>query len=487
MTNPPNYNLVIIQPTGYIHSLGFIDQARYFRHHLNRLNRKTSITKNRFEQNSINIIFGAHLGFDIALTEKYRCIFVNLEQLGNGGSQQSSAYLDLLKNSAVIDYDEDNQSTYCSLSKKGPILTFGSAPYLKKPQIELEKRPIDLLFFGSINERRKEIIHRIESTGTQVSFFDHPIYGQERDAYIVQSKCVLNCPYYDSNRFEQVRVSQCLSLGTPVISERGPNAKPNPIFESSVEWFDNNSLEKIFRDEFLNEKWFNAARSRLLNFQNADCHNDFIKITEFCENHQGTKLITQAPDVETPKKINLGSGKDYKPGWLNIDITANAKPDLILDLSKNHEFPITATDINNNKVTLEKGQITHIYANNVLEHVPNLTLLMTNCLELLTLNGLFEIEVPYEKSVTAWQDPTHLRAMNENSWIYYTDWFWYLGWFKYRFLVKTFNWLDSNLQPCQKQQASFMQVVLSKTETSPYERTLARTMQADFSGIPCDT
>ena len=33
MTTPlPAIHLAIIQPAGYVHSLGFLDQARYFRH-----------------------------------------------------------------------------------------------------------------------------------------------------------------------------------------------------------------------------------------------------------------------------------------------------------------------------------------------------------------------------------------------------------------------------------------------------------------------
>jgi len=47
------------------------------------------------------------------------------------------------------------------------------------------------------------------------------------------------------------------------------------------------------------------------------------------------------------------------------------------------------------------------------------------------------IQVPYDLSCGAWQDPTHVRAFNERSWLYYTDWHWYLGWKKERFhLVK---------------------------------------------------
>jgi hypothetical protein len=107
-------------------------------------------------------------------------------------------------------------------------------------------------------------------------------------------------------------------------------------------------------------------------------------------------------------------------------------------------------------------------------------MLMGNALALLKLGGAFEIEVPYEKALTAWQDPTHLRALNENSWLYYTHWFWYLGWFEHRYELAQMTWLDMKLVPCEQANAAFMKVTLRKIATSPHERTMARTMQADL-------
>jgi hypothetical protein len=43
------------------------------------------------------------------------------------------------------------------------------------------------------------------------------------------------------------------------------------------------------------------------------------------------------------------------------------------------------------------------------------------------------IHVPYDLSHGAWQDPTHVRAFNEKSWVYYCEWAWYLGWKGSRF------------------------------------------------------
>ena len=126
-----------------------------------------------------------------------------------------------------------------------------------------------------------------------------------------------------------------------------------------------------------------------------------------------------------------------------------------------------------------------IVANNVLEHVADLPQLMTQALQLLRVGGQLQIEVPYEHAPTAWQDPTHVRAMNENSWIYYSDWFWYLGWFEHRFAVQTSCYLDLELREAPRERAAFMRVTLEKVVTTPRERMTARTMSATLD-LPDD-
>jgi len=80
------------------------------------------------------------------------------------------------------------------------------------------------------------------------------------------------------------------------------------------------------------------------------------------------------------------------------------------------------------KLKFQRGWFDCITASHVLEHLPDLVAAMTNCLNLLADGGFFRITVPYDLSDGAWQDPTHVHAFNERSWLYYREWFWYLGW-----------------------------------------------------------
>jgi SAM-dependent methyltransferase len=487
LTLPP-IHLSIVQPAGYVHSLAFLDPARYLRHQLRRFGVEVTMAKNRLRKDAVNLVFGTHLGFDPNLRERHPCLFVNLEQLGPGGAKVSEEYLKLLRTSGVVDYDLANVGAYGADPSDVPLIPFRHAPYLEKAAADsppLEDRPIDLLFFGSMNERRKRLIQRIEASGATVSVFDQPLYADERDNYIRQAKAVLNCHFYESATFEQVRAFHCLSLGTPIISERSPLTRPDAAFEQAVTWFDDRSLEAFFSQTFGTASYYQRARQQLAGWRQHDPVEAYADLMAFAAGYLQGHNQRKPQGAWRPTQVNLGSGKDYKAGWLNLDVIDRAQPDLVLDLGKPQTFPVKATTRYGTELVLEAGSLDKVYANNVLEHVPDLPCLMTNVLTLLKEGGEIEIEVPYEKAPTAWQDPTHIRAMNENSWMYYVEWFWYLGWFEYRFEMKQSTWLNQGLQPCDRSAAAFMRLVLAKVETTAAERTVARTMQAEL-GVPND-
>ncbi|CAN5118312.1 hypothetical protein BH11PSE2_BH11PSE2_18210 [soil metagenome] len=144
-----------------------------------------------------------------------------------------------------------------------------------------------------------------------------------------------------------------------------------------------------------------------------------------------------------PKKLNIGSGKDFRPDYLNVDVTDYWSPDIVADVSAGFPSPEPYATRRFGEIVLEPASFDEIIAIDVLEHVPDLVATMTNCLALLRLGGVFNILVPHDLSFGAWQDPTHIRAFNERSWLYYTDWSWYLGWTQARFIVQKLEFIAS--------------------------------------------
>ena len=136
-----------------------------------------------------------------------------------------------------------------------------------------------------------------------------------------------------------------------------------------------------------------------------------------------------------PLQLNLGSGRNFREDYLNIDIRDDWAPDIVVDL--NLPFPHTDQQTFQTHrfgtISIAKNTFKKITAHDVLEHIQNLVVFMKSCLDLLEVGGEFDILVPYDLSYGAWQDPTHVHAFNEKSWLYYTEWFWYLRWTEARF------------------------------------------------------
>ncbi|MCV9880362.1 class I SAM-dependent methyltransferase [Brenneria izbisi] len=462
------------------HFLAFLDVALFYKYQFEKLGKIVTITKNRLRFDAINIIFGAN---DIipAGWENYHCLFVNLEQLSKGGFHVEEEYKELQKKVQFIDYSTINIKEYSDNLYDVIYAPLGYAPYLRKEFIPIEEREIDVLFIGTMNEKRKKILDLIESNGVNVSVFSSPLYGPERDYFIQNSKCVFNCHYYDSAIFEETRAFNSLSIGTPFISLLDDNESIPQDYNDSVFFIKEDELIGFFTNKIKTKEFYEESYAKLDRFKlkdTSDFYNNIITIAE--------EMIRQKKFSNISEKINkihIGSGKDYRAGWINIDISDAALPDIILDLSGEHSWPVKLKSPFLGDVTIKKESYDFIYANNVLEHVPNLVGMMSNCLDLLKVGGRFLIEVPYEKSVAAWQDPTHVRAMNANSWIYYTEWFWYLGWFEYKFIMKESCFLDMNLSECQESNAAFMRVLLEKAPSTFHEKCVARAMQANMGGI----
>jgi hypothetical protein len=156
--------------------------------------------------------------------------------------------------------------------------------------------------------------------------------------------------------------------------------------------------------------------------------------------------VSAAPAaVEMPRTINLGSGKSYDPAHLNIDVNPHWQPDAVIDLSVAGSLEAAHECGRFGRRTLPQAYFERVDAVDVLEHVRELTTLMHNCLLLLSEGGRMHIEVPYDLSLGAWQDPTHVRAFNQMSWTYFTDWYWYLGWKSARFETESLVYMISPL------------------------------------------
>lgn len=476
-------NVCLLQPSGYIHSLALLEVAEFIKAKAIKAGHDASLAKNRISKSAINIVLGAHSNPDKLTELPPNTIIFNTEQTTESTSWTSASYQKLLNNYFVWDYSQHNLDLISHSNKA--LINFYYSKELKRIHNQKNK-VIDLLFYGSINERRKRILETLMSKGLNIKPL-FGLYGKERDEYLSQTRAVLNLHYYDSQIFQQIRAFYPLTNGIPVISENFPLSSAPLIYEQAI--FTPKDKEfcdytyKLLSDK---SKFDHEKDEKIELFLATEANEEFNSAL-----NSTLSILSGSSDRLTGSiiysKMNLGSGKDYLPNHLNVDVREEAFPDVILDLSQKVAFPLSLTTRDNEKIDIRENQFEEIIANDVLEHVPDLETLMTNCLKILKVGGKFSINVPYDLSLGAWQDPTHIRGFNQNSWLYYTDWFWYLAWFDYRFestdlqfiLSDLGNSLVANKIEQEKILATpraidSMKVTLIKRETTPEEKTIAR-------------
>ena len=218
-----NFHICFVKPEGYQGSLVFREVLFLLRNSLQSLGYDCTMAGNSLEPDRTNIIVGYHLLGPGDYLKNVRYIPYQLEQLDRDNPWVNDGALDVLEGAETIwDFSNINIRFLKKQELTADLVPMG---YHKSLEIvpQAEKKDIDVLFYGSINERRKKLLEdlseKVKLHVVQGSF------GEERDALIGRSKIVLNMHYYPTRILETVRISYLLNNGCFVISE---DADDNP-------------------------------------------------------------------------------------------------------------------------------------------------------------------------------------------------------------------------------------------------------------------
>jgi hypothetical protein len=215
-----DYAISIIRPPNYIHSDCFFEVAETLQYGLRGLGHKAVIVENSADPSMRNIFLGAHMLSDTIVLPGGAIIY-NLEQLGNEGLKE--AYYNLACKYQIWDYSRLNIAKWRERDciREPLLVEIGYVPELRRI-VSHPQQDIDVLFYGSLNEHRKNVLQRLLDSGVKVHYA-FSVYGRERDALIARSKIVLNIHHYVTNLFEIVRVSYLLANSKAVVSEDSPD------------------------------------------------------------------------------------------------------------------------------------------------------------------------------------------------------------------------------------------------------------------------
>ncbi len=226
----------IVSPEGYPHHHGFDEVAEALSEAFSKLGGSAPITRHPAEWNGRSpIVLGTNLLPAIgspAMPDG--TILYNLEQVDLGSSWFKTGYLALLSRYPVLDYSPRNRDELrrIGISHAG-LLEIGYSPILNRIPTDREK-DIDVLFYGTVNERRARILDELKGRGLNVvSLFG--VYGAQRDEAIARAKIVLNVHHFGANIFEIVRISYLLANKVCVVSEGDLDDPDVALFAGGIE------------------------------------------------------------------------------------------------------------------------------------------------------------------------------------------------------------------------------------------------------------
>ena len=110
----------------------------------------------------------------------------------------------------------------------------------------------------------------------------------------------------------------------------------------------------------------------------------------------------------TPLRIDFACGQNKREGFTGIDIAAGKGVDIVHDLER-YPWPLKANSV-------DEGNISHY-----IEHVQDLVKFMNELHRVLKPGAECTILAPYYSSIRAWQDPTHVRAISEATFLYFNQ------------------------------------------------------------------
>ena len=180
----------------------------------------------------IPIILGWNLLDLNQVSLPFESILYNLEQAGSRWLTRER--LEPFKGLQFWDWHHESTAELLSYGHNVKHVPLGYVPEWQRIQ-PAKEQDIDVLFYGSMNERRHAVLRKMSERLKVVHMYR--AYGAKRDEFIARSKVVLNMHYDDDGCFEVARVGYLLANRALVLSEtsRGAEGFEDGVFFSQYD------------------------------------------------------------------------------------------------------------------------------------------------------------------------------------------------------------------------------------------------------------
>ena len=217
----PRVRVVLPDPSGYVHARAFDEIALALVAGLRRLGFDVEPTRTCVQGSAQVLVLAPHLQpLDRLAALDRDSILYTWEPMGwSHLAFMTPELTSFMREFVIWDYSRNNVETWRSLGAPRVVhvpLAYDAA--LEQMPPRTSQPEIDVLFYGSVNERRRIILQELLARGVRLQTL-FGVYGQERDTWIARSRTVLNLHAHEGQILELPRLAYLWANKVPVVAE----------------------------------------------------------------------------------------------------------------------------------------------------------------------------------------------------------------------------------------------------------------------------
>jgi hypothetical protein len=203
---------------------------------------ENNITENNYDENTIYIIL-TFFGIQ-NLPKKF--ILYNFEQLVTERVIKNNFLYNCSKAIAIWDYAIENIEFWKKHNINAKFVPYIWFDNYNKLDNNLNEYEIDILFYGSINERRQKILNEIKKRLPHLKILViNKVFGNELEELIIKSKIIINIHYYDRNQIFEVSRIIPLILNNKIVISETSNCFYSKLLKDIIIWFNYDDIDSL--------------------------------------------------------------------------------------------------------------------------------------------------------------------------------------------------------------------------------------------------
>ena len=348
-----------------------------------------------FNPDSRNICLGANYDPE----QKWRIlpagtIIFNLEQLEAAGYpwQKEGAYLGLLRGFESWDFSRKNIGYLEGKGIDSAFLPLGYVPEMSR-LAACSAPSKDVLFYGAITPRRREVLDALDSKGLRVCRLAKA-FADERDRALFQSKLLINIHHSLPASLEIVRLGYALANERAVVSEMNEDTYHYPELSSACAYGKAEDLPELAAELAADDKRRLAIARQGLEAFSA------LKLVDALEQLVGRRAVHGlGADLAGrncfPSVLNIGCADRFLANAVNIDSDPRWRADLTMSFPDEWSAEKAFSTKRFGDITLAPASYERIIIGGVLTGGNQPDKVLAVCHRLLPPGGRLVLTLPY--------------------------------------------------------------------------------------------